>query len=251
MPNGNYLTDEDVAIIQAMIDRSLLTVQNSNGSSPQPDNPRLAPETYLAKLKPSVTIAAIDTAVDPPIVSSGVCEIYKINGDDEIVIHEWQEDPLKKKVYNISSGALEDEDALFLVTRDKFGRFYPIGVCADRNEVWKFKITGKPTGGSFNVDVTVKGSQETLTFDFDFTAAGFKTELITHTELTTDDIVTSGGSFPNGEITVEFIGDFANKRMFNGAVNIPVLNDSALTGGTSPAAWIEFPQPGHPGDGYT
>jgi hypothetical protein len=122
------------------------------------------------------------------------------------------------------------------------------GGCKSRNEVWKLKITGTPTGGSFTIDVTVAGSQEELEFDFDFTAAEVKTELATHTELTTDDIETSGGPFPDAEIAVEFIGDYAKKRMFDGAANIPVIDDSGLTGGTSPAAWIDFPQPGHPGN---
>jgi hypothetical protein len=122
------------------------------------------------------------------------------------------------------------------------------GGCKKRNEVWKMKVTGTPTGGSFLVDVTVEVSQEELEFDFDFTAAEVKTELATHTELTTDDISTSGGPFPGSEIAVEFIGDYAKKRMFDGAANLPVIDDSGLTGGTSPAAWIDFPQPGHPGN---
>lgn len=125
------------------------------------------------------------------------------------------------------------------------------GGCKGRNEVWKFKVTGTPTGGSFDVDVTVSGTQETLTFNYNWTAAQVKTELATHTKLASTDLDTAGGPFPGAEITVEFIGDFAKKKMYNSAANAPRIDDSGLTGGTSPAAFLDPMQPGSPGDGYS
>jgi hypothetical protein len=121
--------------------------------------------------------------------------------------------------------------------------------CVNRNEVWKLKLTGTPTGGDFTIEVTVNSVTETITIAFDDTAADVKTAFATHSELVSTDLNTVGGPFPGAEIAVEFIDDFAKKRMFDSAANMPVIDDSGLTGGTSPAAWIEFPQPGYPGNG--
>lgn len=120
--------------------------------------------------------------------------------------------------------------------------------CVNRNEIWKLKITGTPTGGDFEFPLTVNSVTETITLNFDDTAAEVKTAFALHSELASTDLDTSGGPFPSAEIGVEFIGDFAKKRMFDSAATMPTIDDSGLTGGTSPAAWIEFPQPGHPGN---
>lgn len=162
----------------------------------------------------------------------------------------------KKRVYGFDeAGFLRVREATRRVlgsprTGSQRRRQVPIvgGGCKGRNEVWKFKVTGTPTSGSFNVDVTVGGTQETLTFNYNWTAAQVKTELATHTNLASTDLDTAGGPFPGAEITVEFIGDFAKKQMFDSASNAPVIDDSGLTGGTSPAAFLLPYQPGYPGN---
>lgn len=120
--------------------------------------------------------------------------------------------------------------------------------CRHRNEIWKLKVTGTPTGGSFDIDVTVKSSQETLTINYNWTAAQVKTEFATHSELASGDLSTSGGPFPGSEIIVQFQGSYAKKLMYDSDSNAPVIDDSSLTGGTSPAAWLIPMTPGYPGN---
>jgi hypothetical protein len=120
--------------------------------------------------------------------------------------------------------------------------------CANRNEVWKLKLTGTPTGGDFSLDVTVNSVTETITLNYDDTATEAETAFEGHSEIGSGQVNCTGGPFPGSEIAVEFIGGLAKTRMFDSAANIPVIDDSTLTGGTSPAAWIEFPQPGYPGN---
>lgn len=114
------------------------------------------------------------------------------------------------------------------------GRRVRISECQARNEVWSFIIAGVPTGGSFDLLMTVNGSQETLTFNYNWTAAQVKTEFATHTELASADLDTAGGPFPDTTIYVEFIGDYAGTLMFDAADNAPVIDQSGLTGGTTP-----------------
>lgn len=120
--------------------------------------------------------------------------------------------------------------------------------CRSRNEIWKLKVTGTPTGGSFDIDVTVHSVTETVTLNYDDTAAEVETAFEGHSEIGSGQVQCSGGPFPGAEIVVEFIGDLAKKLMFDSSSNIPVIDDSGLTGGTSPAAWIEFPRSGHGGN---
>jgi hypothetical protein len=122
------------------------------------------------------------------------------------------------------------------------------GRCERRNEIWKLKVTGDPTGGTFDIDVIIDGTQETVTIDYNASAASVKTAFATHSELVSTDLDTAGGPFPGTEITVEFIDNFAGKKMFDSVINTPIIDDSGLTGGTTPTAWIIPYQGGGPGN---
>lgn len=89
-------------------------------------------------------------------------------------------------------------------------------------EVHRFWTNG-PTAGTFDVDYTYNGVTETLTFNYNTTATQFETELLTHSEFTSADVLTvDGGPFPNIAIYVTF----------NGVVAFPTIDDASLTNGT-------------------
>lgn len=116
--------------------------------------------------------------------------------------------------------------------------------CPDRNEIWRLTISGSPTGGSFDIGINVGGTTDILTFNYNFTSAEVKTELATHTNITTSDVSVTGGDFPNASIIIEFIGDLAAKY-----IDPPTIDFSSLTGGSGRAVALERYQPGYPGDG--
>ena len=89
-------------------------------------------------------------------------------------------------------------------------------------EVHRFWTNG-PTAGTFDVDYTYNGITETLTFNYNTTATQFETELLTHSEFTSADVLTvDGGPFPNIAIYVTF----------NEVVAFPTIDDASLTNGT-------------------
>lgn len=118
------------------------------------------------------------------------------------------------------------------------------GGCVKRNEVWQITVGGSPTGGTFDMDLNVLGTTETLTFNWDDTAADVLAELEMHSEISDYDIEVTGGPFPDATITIEFIGALANHRM-----PPPIFNFASLTGGSGVAVVLARYQPGHNKDG--
>lgn len=92
-------------------------------------------------------------------------------------------------------------------------------------EVWRFIPIG-PSAGTWDMDLTVNGSLETLTFNYNTSLSAFETELATHTELTVASFVCSGGPFPNVAIYIDWTSplddDIKN--------NFPAIDVSSLTG---------------------
>lgn len=114
--------------------------------------------------------------------------------------------------------------------------------CPDRNETHHLTIFGSPTGGTLTFTLTVNGSAEAMTVDWDATAAEVDTELETHTEIAVGDVSVTGGPLPNATIVIEFIVNLAAT-----AIALPVMNWGSLTGGTGVAAIASRPQSGYPG----
>jgi len=98
------------------------------------------------------------------------------------------------------------------------------GDCAC-SEVDEFYFYGSPSSGDADVVYDINGNPETLTFAYNSTAVQFKTELITHTEVTTDDCDVIGGPFPLVAISVIWKGDLANT-----SIQFPSIDGSNLTG---------------------
>jgi hypothetical protein len=116
--------------------------------------------------------------------------------------------------------------------------------CRGRNEIWQITVFGTPTADTFAMELNVLGTTETMTIDFDMSAADFETELETHSEIASGDVEVTGGPLPDALINIEFKGDLANHRM-----PPPTIDFSDLTGGTGVGVVLARYQPGHPTDG--
>lgn len=116
--------------------------------------------------------------------------------------------------------------------------------CVNRNEIWMITVLGSPTGGTFEFDLNVLGTTETMQLNWDDTNTEVDTELDTHTKIADGDVIVTGGPFPDATINIEFQGDLANHR-----IPPPTIDSGALTGGSGVGVILSRYQPGHPTDG--
>jgi len=114
------------------------------------------------------------------------------------------------------------------------------GGCDIQNAIIDVLIFGNPTGGTFDMVLTVNSVAETLTFNWDDTTTEVATELATHTQLASSDVSVSGFPFPNGTMRIEFTGTVANT-----AIALPLTDWSSLTGGTGTGIICVLAQLGH------
>ena len=113
--------------------------------------------------------------------------------------------------------------------------------CKAENCKLQMTMTGSPTGGTFDFDLTINDVEETLTLNYDDTAAEVKTELETHTEIEVDDVTVTGGPFPDATIEIEFV-----ENLENGKANLPISDWSSLTGGAGVSVISSYSQRGYP-----
>jgi len=111
----------------------------------------------------------------------------------------------------------------YVLPRKKRKRLTGSGGCACK-EIWRFTPLA-PSAGTWDADITVNASSETLTFNWNTTAAEMETELLTHTELTTGDVSCEGGPFPTVAIYVIWAKDDQDIN-----TGYPVIDESSLTG---------------------
>lgn len=114
------------------------------------------------------------------------------------------------------------------------------GGCDQQNAIIDVIILGSPTGGTFDMILTVNAVAETLTFNWDDSPTDVATELATHSELVSSDVSVSGFAFPTGTMRIEFIGTVANTN-----IALPVTDWSSLTGGTGIGIICVMAQLGH------
>ena len=91
-------------------------------------------------------------------------------------------------------------------------------------EIWCF-LPLAPSAGTWDVDLTVNASTETLTFNWDTTSTQMQTELLTHTELTSGDVTCVGGPFPS--VAIYAVWTITDADLTDG---YPSLDLSSLTG---------------------
>lgn len=114
------------------------------------------------------------------------------------------------------------------------------GGCDTQNAIIDVIILGKPTGGTFDMSLTINAVTEVLTFNYDDTTSEVDTELATHSELVSSDVTVTGGPFPNATIRIEFEGTQANTN-----IALPTTDWSSLTGGTGTGIICVMAQLGH------
>lgn len=101
------------------------------------------------------------------------------------------------------------------------------GRCKAQNEIQQVTVFGGPTGGTFDLYLTLNATQETVTINFDDTAAEVETALEGHSEATAGDFDVTGGPLPDATIEITFQGNFASTE-----IGVMRANWGSLTGGT-------------------
>ena len=104
------------------------------------------------------------------------------------------------------------------------------------NEVQTLTETGSPTGGTFTI--TFNG-QTTAAIAFDATAAAIQSALEALSNVSSGDITAGGGDLDSTPVTLTFAGNYAATD-----VDLVVIDDALLTGGTSPAVTPTETTPG-------
>ena len=100
------------------------------------------------------------------------------------------------------------------------------------NEHQTITITGTPTGGSFTLDFQATGSPATVAYNA--TAAQVQTALESLSTISAGDVKCTGGQLPGTPVVVEFTGSLAAQDV------VPIeIDDSGLTGGSSPAGTVD------------
>lgn len=115
-----------------------------------------------------------------------------------------------------------------------------IGGCDRQNAIIDITILGMPTNGTFLMNWTIDGTNEPLTFDWNSSAATFKTQLATHTKILLTDLTVTSGPLPNSTLRIEFVGALAHTD-----ISIPTANWTNLGGGSGTGIVCALSQKGH------
>lgn len=115
------------------------------------------------------------------------------------------------------------------------------GGCKTQNCKLQIHVFGGPTGGTFDFDLTINDVEETLTLNYDDTAAEVATELATHSEVTSEDVTVTDGPLPSATIEIEFVENLKNTD-----IGIPTTDWTSLTGGSGVAVLFSKTQFGYP-----
>lgn len=115
------------------------------------------------------------------------------------------------------------------------------GGCDTQNTIWDINLLGAPTGGTFFLVVTVNSVTTNVTFNWNDSAATFKSTLAAgHSEIASADLDVTNGPFPNATMRVEFIGTLASTLIL-----APPSNYGSITGGSGRGIICQLAQRGH------
>lgn len=112
----------------------------------------------------------------------------------------------------------------YVLPRKKRKRLTGGGGGCTCQEIWCF-LPLAPSAGTWDIDLTVNASTETLTFNWNTSSTQMQTELLTHTELTSGDVTCVGGPFPN--VAIYAVWTISDADLTDG---YPLLDLSSLTG---------------------
>ncbi len=225
-------TEKEIATLREVIASQQRTRQNPPTARTEPDLGTQSNEVYIAWLTgdlPALTQASgtgTGTGTPGPDKPGTItAEIHRIDKTGHMV----QAFPKTRVVYNMTSAAIEQD--WVLIAKDKFGKWiavFSVPICVAQNAIHQYTVIGSPTGGTFDVLLTVNGVEENIIIWFDYTEAETKTAFATHSELAESDLTTAGGPFPNATVEVEFGGNVANTK-----IDLPTLNWDDLGDGTT------------------
>lgn len=136
------LTSSEVAILQRALDK--INNQRNNqvtrllsGDKFTQEEDHQSPEFYIAKS--DTAIDALDTVSDPPVLSSELCDLFKILPDGASWKLVSAEGTAQKRVFNVSSEAV-DADTYFLIQRDSFGKWIAVQGGGGSTNIFEFVI---------------------------------------------------------------------------------------------------------------
>lgn len=107
---------------------------------------------------------------------------------------------------------------------------------AGTDEVQTLTVTGTPTGGSFKLQFM---ASRTAAIAYNAAASAVQTALRALSPIGSSGVTCGGGPLPGTPVTITFAGPLARK-------DVPLVSvvESALTGGSSPAAAVAVTTPG-------
>lgn len=115
------------------------------------------------------------------------------------------------------------------------------GGCSSQDCIQQITVFGSPTGGDFSIDLDIGGSEESLSFNHNDDTTAITTELETHTQITSGDVVVTGGPFPNSTVSIRYQGNHEHTQ-----IALPIADWSSLTGGSGVAVVSSYSQMGFP-----
>lgn len=96
-------------------------------------------------------------------------------------------------------------------------------------------VVGNPTTGAFDLTLVLPGGSDTLTLNWDDTAAEVKTAIEGHAHWDPDfDVETGDGNFPMNSISIQFGGSLNSEH-----INAPTAGNITLSGGARTGVRIE------------
>lgn len=256
MSGYHYLSDEDVKVLKELLSwkKNQPPARRTRPLGDGLDRTIQTPDVYIA-LPPTDGIPALTRAQEFVGTSSGssdvpnendrpgvaLCTLAMITNVDSSLptLTELSEIGMQY-VYNLSHSVIGQD--WIHIHRDKFGRWLAItgGGCDPQNTILQITIFGKPSGGSFTLDLTVNGVRQTLTISF--SSSTFTTQGVFegHSQIGAGQVVVTGAAFPSATQQIEFVSNLKNTD-----IAIPTFDWSSLTGGTGVAVLGSLAQKGH------
>jgi hypothetical protein len=99
------------------------------------------------------------------------------------------------------------------------------GGCGTCPEVHEITTTGSPSSGTATLTYIIDGVSDTVTINYDDTAAEVLTAMETHSNVASGDVVCTQGPLPADAIYIRFDGNHSGL-----SVDLPAISDS-ITGG--------------------
>ncbi len=112
--------------------------------------------------------------------------------------------------------------------------------CPSQNAIIDITMLGRLSGGTVDLTWLIKGTSETLTFNFDDDAAAAKLVMEGHSKIAVGEVNVTGGPFPNSTMRFEFVMGLKDTD-----IALPTAQWGGSTGGLGAAMICAYAQRGH------